>query len=68
MAAPIKLGDAVEIGTPVRLGLSAANATPPLASDGKRFLVLQDSSKETASPVQVIQNWPAGLHRQESSP
>ncbi len=61
MAVPVKLGDTIEIGAPVKLGLSAAKTSAPFASDGKRFLVLQDSSKDAAPPVQVIRDWAAGL-------
>lgn len=61
MSVPVKLGDTIEIGAPVKLALSAAKTSAPFASDGKRFLVLQDSSKETAPPVEVIRNWAAGL-------
>jgi Tol biopolymer transport system component len=61
MAVGVKLGEQVEIGTPVRLGLSDAHTSRPFASDGKRFLVTQESSRGADAPVRVIRNWAAGL-------
>jgi serine/threonine protein kinase/Tol biopolymer transport system component len=61
MAAAVTLGETVEIGTPVRLGLSDARTSAPHASDGKRFLVEQENARDSDPPVQVIRDWAAGL-------
>jgi eukaryotic-like serine/threonine-protein kinase len=62
MAAPVsRKGDPIEVGSPVRLGLSDASTDAPVAADGKRFLVLQRAPGANNRPVQVIRNWAARL-------
>ncbi len=61
MAVSVRLGECVQLGSPVRLGLSDAHTSPAVASDRKRFLVLQEASRESDPPVEVIRNWAAGL-------
>jgi Tol biopolymer transport system component len=63
MAAPVtRTRDGLEIGTPVRLGLSDARAWV-LGSDGQRFLVSQSDSSAGRAPTQVIRSWSALLER-----
>ncbi len=65
MAAPVtRSGNGIEIGPPVKLGLSETPFEGPYASDGKRFLVLQRDAAPVSVPTQVVRNWPALLARQ----
>ena len=65
MAAPVtRVGESIEIGTPVKLGLSEAPVAGPHGSDGKRFLVTQVDPAAGNVPVQVVRNWSALLARQ----
>jgi hypothetical protein len=62
MAVPVtRVGQSVEIGTPVKLGLSEVGVSLLVASDGKRFLVFQSAPGDGDAPVQVIRNWSARL-------
>jgi hypothetical protein len=64
MAAPVtRVGDAIEIGPPTRLGLSDAPVVGPLGSDGKRFLVAQADPVAGSVPIEVVRNWSALLAR-----
>jgi dipeptidyl aminopeptidase/acylaminoacyl peptidase len=65
MTAPVtRLGDGIEIGAPVKLGLSETPIDGPIGSDGKRFLVRQIDPAARSEPIQVVRNWSALLERQ----
>ena len=65
MAAPVaRLGDGIEIGPPVKLGLSEAPVGGPYGSDWKRFLVAQIDPAASSEPIQVVRNWSALIARQ----
>ncbi len=63
MAAPVtRVGDGIEFGTPVQLGLSEATRRV-LGSDAERFLVSQRDPSAGSAPTQIIRNWSALLER-----
>jgi Tol biopolymer transport system component len=63
MAATVtREGDGIEIGAPVKLGLSEAGVRLH-GSDGERFLVTQSDPSAGRAPTQVIRNWSALLER-----
>jgi hypothetical protein len=68
MAVPISVRDGtLEAGTPQHLFQLRANSTPgrqyDVTEDGQRFIVSMPVQAEDASPLTLVQNWPALLQR-----
>jgi Tol biopolymer transport system component len=69
MAVPIQAGAVLVPGSPTSLFQTGISPSPGLdqyavTADGQRFLVITPLPGEAASPITVIQNWPAALNRQ----